>query len=156
MKYVFFDIDTPVLSSKDGTARPFMDIVLRYCQFSKIRAYLSGTTENVQRIHDLFPDACDYIIDSFSKEGEIPHFPDLVISCDSDYLKKWPGLLLPPYDPQRSNEFADVSLAGRLLDAIKDRVVLNKNAPEKKPDKHKTTPQTPTRHEDPSSWGFNF
>ncbi len=156
MKYIFFDVDTNGVLSNDGVPRPYLDIILRYCQFSKIRVFLSGTTENVQRFYDAVPDSPDYIIDSFTKDGEIPHYPNLVISCDNDYLQKWPGLLLPSYDPARSNEFADISLAGRLLDTIRDRVVLNKDAPEKQPVKRTETTPTPTKHQDPSSWGFNF
>jgi len=155
MKFVFFDIDTETLLSRDGRVRPFMAEVLEYCYVSKIRVYLSGSPERVEVLMSTIHEADKFIIGSFHKNGELPHYPDLVISCNNDYLKKFPGLLIPPYDPNHSNKFAEISLAGRLLDTIKDRVVMNKYAPEKVPE-HKEEPKQNDEPEDPSTWAFQL
>ena len=157
MKFIFFDIDSETLLSKDGRVRPFMDLVLEYCHFSKIRVYLAVSPDNTEWVEHFYKvydadnnawAACPV----FTKGGAIPDYPDLVISCNNDYLKKWPGLLIPPYDPDRSNKFADVALAGRLLDVIKNKVVLRREAPEKKPVEKEPPKNTST--EDFSSWAF--
>ncbi len=156
MKFIFFDVDEPTLLSKDGRVRPFMMEVLEYCYVSKIRVFLSGSLERILMIEDklLEAECAHFIVGSFSKNSEIPHYPDLVISCNNDYLKKFPGLLIPPYDPNQSNKFAEISLAGRLLDQIKDRVVLNKLAPEKIPEPKEEPKDKPD--EDISCWAFEL
>jgi hypothetical protein len=156
MKFVFFDVDSETLLSRDGRVRPFMLDVLAYCYVSKIRVFLSGSPENVQSVMYWLQEKehCKhYVMGSFSKDGEIPHYPNLVISCNNEWLSKFPGLLIPPYDPDRTNKFIEISFAGRLLDAIKDRVVLDKQAPEKKPQSKPKEPEEETR-EDSSNWGF--
>lgn len=155
MKFVFFDIDTETLLSRDSRVRPFMVEVLEYCYVSKIRVFVSGSPERVEALMSAIPEANRLIMGSFSKDGELPHYPDLVISCNNDYLQKFPGLLIPPYDPERSNKFAEISLAGRLLDTIKDRVVMNRYAPEKVPEP-KEEPKQEDNPEDPSNWAFEL
>lgn len=154
MKFVFFDVDSETLLSRDGRVRPFIVDVLEYCYQSKIRVYLSGSPARVKALMEQIEDAGRFVVGSFSKDGEIPHFPDLVISCNNDWLKKFPGLLIPPYDPDRTNRWVEISFAGRLLDAIKDRVVLNKQAPEKKPEPVEEPEDKP--RDDPSSWAFEL
>ena len=155
MKYIFFDIDSNGLLSEDGSPRPFMDVVLRYCHYSKIRVYLA--TSNQERVHQFqaaFPGAWGVqVMGEFTKGGTIPHHPDLVISADGEYLRKWPGLQIPAYNPDSSIEFAELSLAGRMLDTIRDRVVLNKQAPEKK--SVRPADPAPTEPVDPSEFGFS-
>lgn len=155
MKYIFFDIDSNGLLSQDGRPRPYMEVVLAYCHYSKIKVYLATSTpERVSQFQAAYPDAWGLqVMGEFTKGGEIPHQPDLVISADAEYLRKWPGLQIPPYNPDSSIQFAELSLAGRMLDTIRDRVVLNKDAPEKKP----VRPAEPerTEPEDPSQYGFS-
>ena len=152
MKFIFFDVDTDVILSQGGRVRPFMTDVLEYCYESKIRVYLSGSPERVEATMQAIPESDKLVIGSFTKNSEMPHYPNLVISCNNDYLNKFPGLLIPPYDPDRSNKFAEIALAGRLLDQIKDRVVLNRYAPEKKVIQKEEPKKEPP--EDPSNWSF--
>ena len=155
MKYIFFDVDSNGLLSEDGSPRPYMEVVLEYCRYSKIRVFLATSSqERVAQFKVAFPDAWGYqVMGEFTKGGTIPHAPDLVISDDAEYLRKWPGLQIPSYNPDTSIQFAELSLAGRVLDTIRDTVVLNKQAPEKKPDKPATPP--PQEPEDPSQYGFS-
>ncbi len=138
MKNIFFDLDTNVLLSKDGRTRPFMDIILAYCEFSKIQVSLMISPGDVKKRAPQFYEG--YVANDnsyiaactlWAKGGAIPSYPDLVISCDGDYLKKYPGLVVPPYNPDKSNKFADLAFAGTLIESIKNKVVLNRHAPEK-------------------------
>ena len=159
MKHIFFDLDSNALLSSDGRARPFMDIILDYCFFSGISVSMMispGLTERMQQFYEVYDAdnnehiaACGMV----SKGGGIPAYPDLVISCDSDYLKKYPGLLVPQYDPDRSNRFAELAFAGTLIEAIKDKVVLNRHAPEKQV-APEPKPET-DNGEDFSNWAYN-
>jgi len=159
MKFVFFDVDSETLLSKDGRVRPFMIDVLGYCYVSKVRVYLSGSTENVKKVIDWLQEQeggkDQYIMGSFPKNGEIPHFPNLVISCNNEWLKKYPGLLVPPYDPDRSNRWADIAFAGRLLDIVKDKVVLGRFKHDEMTKPKKETPKD-NGPEDPSNWAYTI
>ena len=157
MKFVFFDLHNGALLSEDGRVRPFTEDILEYCYESKIRVFTVGTPEEAHRFSETLKHyARKYIMGSFSKDDELPHFPDLVISTDSSYLNKFPGLLIPPYNPDYSNRWAEISLAGRLLDAIKDRVVLNRYAPDKTPERQRPEEDDEKPKDDPTSWAFEL
>lgn len=152
MKSIFFDLDTDALLSKDGRARPFMDIILKYCASNKVDVYLAVSANGLDRA-DI---ACKLFTSpllTFRKGGPIPVQPNLVISSDSDYLKKWPGLLVPPYVPERSNEFMELAFAGTLLETIKNRVVLER-APAVQSTDSKPQPPPEKTKEDFSNWAF--
>lgn len=159
MKNIFFDLDTTALLSKDGGARPFLDIILEYCYCNKIAISLMVSPNKMERAQQFFDayksednpyvDACVIL----NKGGGIPTYPDLVISCDGEYLNKYPGLLVPPYDPDRSNRFAELAFAGTLIESIKNRVVLNRHAPEKHVAPEPETPKD-NSGDDFSSWAY--
>ena len=156
MKFIFFDLENGSLLSKDGGLRPFMVDVLEYCYESKIRVYLIGSKEEANRTLEALKYASKFVVGSFEKSGELPHFPDLVVGTVGDYLQKFPGLLIPPYSEQRTTKYGEISLAGRLLDAIKDRVVLNRYAPEKVTERKEVTEEDDKPKEDPTSWAFEL
>jgi len=160
MKHVFFDFDTATLLSKDGRVRPFTATILEYCYTSKIRVFLAVSPSNEHLVEKFFfsmdVDNNPYIkaCAVYVKGTQMPAMPDLVVSCDGEYLRKFPGLLIPNYNPDASNKFADLSLAGRILDQIKDRVVLNRFAPE--PQKKYEEPKKEEKPEDPTNFAFEL
>lgn len=157
MKSIFFDLDTDALLSKDGRARPFMDIILRYCAYSKIECYIMVSAEKAERSAKFYEaynaDNNKYAaLMCFTRGKVIPCQPNLVISCDGEYLRKWPGLLVQPYVPERSNEFMELAFAGSLLEMIKNRVVLSRGV---EPVKVEKSPETSSKNkEDFSNWAF--
>lgn len=159
MKNIFFDLDSTALLSLDGRARPFMDIILEYCAFSGINVSCMVSPKHGKRM-SMFYEAYDAdnneyisVCKMVSKGGGIPAYPDLVISCDAEYLQKYPGLLVPPYDPDRSNRFAELAFAGELIKTIKDKVVLNRHALEKQV-APEPEPEKKDDGEDFSNWAY--
>lgn len=140
-------------------ARPFMDIILEYCYTSKVVVSLMVSISNGERGTRFFEayesDSRPHIANCsvVNKGGGIPAYPDLVISCDDDYLKKYPGLLVPPFDPDRSNQFAELAFAGTLIETIKNKVILNRHAPEKQA-APESTPRQEDNGEDFSNWAY--
>ena len=154
MKNVYIDLDTPTLLSKDGLARPYMDIVLEYCYKNKVTVVLmvNGSNSDAYGTFSNRFDRASAVACRIHVKGTVlPSVPDLVISCDAEYLRKWPGLLIPQYDPSNGNEFIDLAFAGSLLETIKNKIVLNRNAPEKQIQPTKESPPTDSG-EDFSNW----
>ena len=157
MKFIFFDLQNGTLLSEDGRVRPFIEDIFEYCYESKIRIFLIGTPEEAHHFKkEIKHYAQRFIMGSFSLKEDMPHFPDLVISADSSLLKKFPGLLIPHYHSEHSNRWAEISLAGRLLDAIKDRVVLNRYAPDKTPARQEPKEDDEKPKDDPTCWAFEL
>lgn len=151
MKHVVFDLDSNALLSKDGGARPFMDIVLRYCVYSNVSVIL--LSNNPER-HKAFIEAYGDFegVGIFRKDDPMPYKPDLVIACDNE-LKIGNILVVPQYDSERTNEFAELAFAGSLLDHIKNKVVLRREAPEKQV-RPERPPEPKKNDEDPSNWAY--
>ncbi len=126
MKTVIFDIDAIGRKDTDGVlwTRPHFDLLINYLAINKVHVYLAGILE-----HDIPSGIAAYITGVFRKEEAPPRQPDLVITVDESLAKRFSSIVIPPYTEQ-FNEFASLSLAGNLLDTLKDRIVLGKQAEE--------------------------
>jgi len=148
MKKILIDL-FGVLLSKDGAPRPFIEYLLQYCIKNKIYIIIYSK-ENCK---NLFISTFPNILVDFSS-GDLPkdtHI-QLFLSTNNEHNKIYHTILTPYYTPNKHNDFANISLVGKLLDIIKDRVVLNRYAPEKKTeDKDKPKEKPP---EDMSNWSF--
>jgi hypothetical protein len=134
-----------------------MDIIIEYCVQSKVDVYLlvssSASEEKYSRFMGVYERLSARDCHLHIKGNPLPVKPNLVIGCDSDYLKKFVGLLIPPYVPERSNEFMELAFAGSLLETIKNRVVLER-APAVQPVESKPQPKPTDNKEDFSNWAF--
>ena len=153
MKHIVFDLDANALLSKDGRARPFMNIVLRYCVYSNVSVILLTENPNVRwkQYVEAFGDWEG--VGVFLKSDPMPYKPDLVVACDNS-LMIGNLLVVPQYDEERTNEFAELAFAGSLLDHIKNKVVLRREAPEKMVNPDPTPPPPKKSDDDPSSWAY--
>jgi len=153
MKCILFDVDTDALLSKDNSARPFMDIILRFCGYNKVTVVFIGNNNRCGYIRDQYNSSWYQNLFLLHKKGDVVPIPTLAFSCDADYLKKWPAsILIPPYVPERSNEFMELAFAGHLLDTIKNRVVLGRQAVVEKVEQPR--PPELSNKEDFSNWAF--
>ena len=128
--------------------RPHFEVILEYCFISKIRVYIYHKNRDLS----LFPDNLKhFVVDFFCEQDAPPQYPDLLITSDEDFGKKFSSFLLPKYDVGW-NKFASLSLAGKTLDSIKDKIVLSKII-----DKQVKAPQEkPEKQEDVTNFGFSL
>jgi hypothetical protein len=158
MKTIWLDIDGVLVDNGtfgQETARPYIEIVIEYCCETKVRLYLTSSTRPVDDVRNimehLFP---DHSVAGYFHIDTLPTtFPELVISCNGDLLKKYPGIMVPFYNPNIHNKFANIALVGKLLESIKNRVVLDKTKTELPKIKSKEENVKP---EDTSQYGFTI
>lgn len=90
-------------------------------------------------------------LDITAVEKPAEHY-DFVITTDESVLKKWRGIFVPPYDKEKTNKFADLAFAGRLLETIKERVVRNKSQDTTRPNIRRDN----DKPDDPHKYAFNI
>lgn len=158
MKTIWLDIDGILVDSGgfgQETIRPYIEIIIDYCCDTKVRLYLTSSTRPVDDVRNIMEHLFmeQSVAGYFHIDTPPTDFPDLVISCNGEWLKKYPGIMVPFYNPDIHNKYANVALVGSLLESIKDRVVLNKT----KTDPPKIKPiEKNAKPEDTSQYGFSI
>jgi hypothetical protein len=149
MKSILIDLDGGLGYWGEAGAfhqRQFFDIIIKYCLKEKVRVYVCSKDK-----HDFERVWCAGFI---TKDEQLPAAPDLVLTSDPQYAKRWNGAVVIPAETPHFNEFAALSLAGKILDVIKDRIVLSKPAKEVVKEPPKQEEKKPK--EDPANWGFSL
>lgn len=130
---------------------PFIDTVIRYCYINKIVVYVYHT----KYLTDYFDSLGNNIYDYFIDKSNVPTNPDLVVTSDEEFGKKYSSIIVPEYN-NFFNEFASLSLCAKLLDQIKDRLVLNKLNITEKIKKENKPNKIDNSDEDVSKFGFSI
>lgn len=148
MKYVAIDANG-VIFSKNNAIRPFFVYVLRYCIENKIRLIILPNGKDVERLLDkYYPDLHGKFF-GYEIPGDV--YPNLLITTDST-IKAHPTLIVPFYDETIHNDYSELVMAGKVLEALRNRVILNKNEVKIEP-KKEDKPNPPPYDGDITKYG---
>lgn len=157
MKNVVFDLDGALgyhfsadpFTGRHFVSRRFFNVLVEYCVKNRVRVYTCSSVMDAGW-KEQWSGHEEHFSGHFKKSEAPPEQPDLVITSDGEFAKKFPSIMIPP-DSDKSNKFIDLSVAGKLIELIKDRVVLNRQTTiEKVPSKEEQNKPP----EDISRYGF--
>lgn len=125
MKTVIFDMNGLGIQGADQfIVRPFFATLIEYLAINKVHVYIA-----MPRPQAIPHELRGFVSGSYPKSSPPPRQPNLVVTADEKYGSDLSCLVIPPYT-DGFNKFASLSLAGMLLDKLRDRVVLGKQAAE--------------------------
>jgi len=149
MKFVAFELEGVLFSDK-GEERPYFRVVLDYCFENAIRLIFvskHGAEICKSRIEISLP---AYISRTYGYSITDDAFPNLYITTDGT-IKKYPTLIVPYYNTAVHNKYSELVLAGKVLEALRNRVVLNKTDIKIEPKAEQKPPEN-----DVTKYGFSI
>lgn len=142
MKYVAIDIDGVVFGKDRNSYRVYIHHVFSYILEHNIRLILYAS----QGGSDVAKSASSWFYQVSGKvyAYSIPEdvSPNLVITADPSF-KGAPSIVVPYYDKNIHNIYSCIVMVGKLLESIRNRVILNKNEVAIIPQKPEDKPKPP-------------